>query len=199
MGGERERERESVDAMPSRRVGVWSFSAGTKHSVALSSERDSARHRARVTTRVENYKLLAANKEDLSSTDLYHHLPSLQPRLPSRAGPVRSKLNHCDGFSDLSRGRTKSECMIRRSREIQNMFVLPLNQNIPSYPSQTSKPIPPSTSTTTSNTSSSSYLARRDEVSQYQGFRPVQARHFRQTTWTSLEYQVRSDQIRVKS
>ena len=171
--------------MPSRRVGGLSFSAGTKHSVALSSERDSARHRARVTTRVENYKLLAANKEDLSSTDLYHHLPSLQPRLPSRAGPVRSKLNHCDGFSDLSRGRTKSECMIRRSREIQNMFVLPLNQNIPSYPSQTSKPIPPSTST-------SSYLLGRDEVTQYQGFRPVQARHFRQTTWTSLGYQVRS-------
>ena len=183
----RERERESVDAMPSRRVGGLSFSAGTKHSVALSSETHSDRYRARTTTttRIHNYKLLAASKEDLSSSDLYHDLPYIQPHVRPRAGPVRSKLNHCDGFSDLSRGRTKSECMIRRSREIQNMFVLPLNQNIPSYPSQTSKPIPPSTST-------SSYLLGRDEVTQYQGFRPVQARHFRQTTWTSLGYQVRS-------
>ena len=190
---ERERERESVDAMPSRRVGGLSFSAGSKHSVALSSETDSQRHGPRAntrstntTTRIINYKLLAASKEDLSSSELYHDLPYLQPRVRPRVGAVRSKLNHCDGFSDLSRGRTKSECMIRRSREIQNMFVLPLNQNIPSYPSQTSKPIPPSTST------SSSYLPRRDEVSHYQGFRPVQARHFRQTTWTSLGYQVRS-------
>ena len=193
----RERERERVDAMPSRRVGGLSFSAGTKHSVALSSETDSHRHGARpntrstnTTTRINNYKLLAASKEDLSSSDLYQDLPcgQPQPHVGSRAEPVRSKLNHCDGFSDLSRGRTKSECVIRRSREIQNMFVLPLNQNIPSYPSQTSKPIPPSTST------SSSYLPRRDEVAEYQGFRPVQARHFRQTTWTSLGYQVRSDQ-----
>ena len=185
---ERERERESVDAMPSRRVGGLSFSAGTKHSVALSSATHSERYRARTSTntRIHNYKLLAASKEDLSSSDLYHDLPYLQPRVRPRVGAVRSKLNHCDGFSDLSRGRTKSECVIRRSREIQNMFVLPLNQNIPSYPSQTSKPIPPSTST------SSSYLPRRDEVSHYQGFRPVQARHFRQTTWTSLGYQVRS-------
>ena len=183
--------------MPSRRVGGLSFSAGTKHSVALSSETDSHRHGARpntrstiTTTRINNYKLLAASKEDLSSSDLYQDLPcgQPQPHVGSRAEPVRSKLNHCDGFSDLSRGRTKSECVIRRSREIQNMFVLPLNQNIPSYPSQTSKPIPPSTST------SSSYLPRRDEVAEYQGFRPVQARHFRQTTWTSLGYQVRSDQ-----
>ena len=174
--------------MPSRRVGGLSFSAGSKHSVALSSERHSHRGgpRATTTTRIINYKLLAASKEDLSSSDLYQELPYLQPHVGPRAGAVRSKLNHCDGFSDLSRGRTKSECVIRRSREIQNMFVLPLNQNIPSYPSQTSKPIPPSTST------SSSYLPRRDEVSHYQGFRPVQARHFRQTTWTSLGYQVRS-------
>ena len=187
---ERERERESVDAMPSRRVGGLSFSAGSKHSVALSSERDSQRHgpRANTTTRIHNYKLLAASKEDLSSSDLYQDLPCLQPHVWSRGGAVRSKLNHCDGFSDLSRGRTKSECVIRRSREIQNMFVLPLNQNIPSYPSQTSKPIPPSSS------ASSSYLPRRDEVSQYQGFRPVQPRHLRQTTWTGMGYQVRSDQ-----
>ena len=179
---ERERERESVDAMPSRRVGGLSFSAGTKHSVALSSATHSERYRARTSTntRIHNYKLLAASKEDLSSSDLYHDLPYLQPRVRPRVGAVRSKLNHCDGFSDLSRGRTKSECMIRRSREIQNMFVLPLNQNIPGYPSHVDNPIPPS------------FLPRTNEMyeDQSQGFRPVQARHFRQTTWTSLGYQV---------
>lgn len=67
------------------------------------------------------------------------------------------------------------------------MYVVPLNENVPGYPT---KPIPPG------------YLATAvpgmEEVYQYQGFRPVLARHVRQSTWTSLGYQVTS-LLRVKS
>ena len=182
--------------MPSRRVGRLTgvpgvtFSAGIKHSVALSS--DTSRHTP-TSARLRNYKLLATRKEDLSRSDLYSDLAGLQRDVAA----VKSKLNHCDGFSDLSRGRTKSECMIRRSRELQNMFVVPLNQNIPCYPSNASKPIPPSYLARTVPRMDevyqehNNYLLRHPEsVRQYQGFRPVQSSQFRQTAWTSLGYQV---------
>lgn len=183
-----------MDAMPCRRVGgvsgvsVVSHSTGIKHSVALSSDTSADSD----TPRITKYKLLAASKEDLSSSHLYTEYP-----LPRRdVAALKHKLNDCDGFSDLSRGRTKSECMIVRSGELQNMFVVPLNQNIPSYPSNASNPIPPSYLAGAGTRMDEVYqehqnFLRQQEQVQYQGFRPVQARHFRQTTWTSLGYQVR--------
>lgn len=71
------------------------------------------------------------------------------------------------------------------------MFVVPLNQNIPSYPSNASKPIPPAYLPTAGPGMDEVYQDHQNFL-QYQGFRPVLARHVRQSTWTSLGYQVMS-------
>ena len=159
--------------MPSRRVGGVTYSPGIQHGVALSSDTSAKLN----TPRLSLYRRLAAAQKDLTTSRLYtDHVPPLGP-------PV----NVGDSASDLGRDRTKSECMIGRSGEQQNMFVVPVNENIPGYPS---KPIPPVYLPTA--------VPGMEEVYQYQGFRPVLARHVRQSTWTSLGYQVMS-LPRVKS